>query len=152
MMSDAKALSEMERARSAYLETRAAMGIPLNDAAPNAELPAWIRRAGQASAPRDWVPIRAQEERKTTVQAPAAKPATVAAPTVSKLVQEGAQGIGRAGTVAEQVREMIREAMAKDLTVESVIERCKTELGFADSKAKRYATENWERVKKAGKR
>lgn len=145
------AITAMYASMNVYLNMREERGIPLRNATPGAELPAFVRRAGQGTINREWAPIRRREELTTTVQAPIEKPATVTTPTPPKRVQ-GEQGIGRAGTTAEQVRAMIREAMRNNLTVEVVIERCKTELGFADSKAKRYATENWERVKKADRK
>lgn len=72
----------------------------------------------------------------------------VSVPKEPKLVK-GAGGVGRAGTTAEKVREMIRAAMAANLTPESVMARARAELGMGDAQSKRYVTENWARVLKA---
>ena len=48
----------------------------------------------------------------------------------------------------EQVRAMIRDAMANNKTIDDVIARAKTELGMGNAQAKTYVTENWTRVSK----
>jgi hypothetical protein len=138
------AITLMEQAGDKFKAALAERGIPFSSRAKGDELPSWVLKIGDAVKPREWAATPA----KTTATAVSATPAVKAPKAEPKRVQ-GEGGVGRAGTTAEQVRTFIREAMQKGLTVDTVIERCKGELGFADSKAKRYATENWERVKNA---
>lgn len=118
-----------------------------------AELPAWVLRKGAQNAPRVWAPIKhyvPAASDTTTVETVVAAVKRNAAPKAPKVVA-GAQGVGRAGTAAEQVRGYIREAMAAGRTIDTVIAKVKESMGFSDAKANRYVTENWAKLEKKGK-
>lgn len=118
----------------------------------DAPLPAWIEQRGHSTVARQWAPIRhyvPTASAQTTVQAVVAAVKHTAAPKPAKVVA-GAQGVGRAGTAAEQVRGHIRAAMTAGQTIETVIAKVKSEMGFSDAKATRYVTENWAKLEKKG--
>lgn len=128
------------------------------DRDPNKPLPSWVQTKGQADAPREWAKPKPYVP-AVKIKAPTIEDELVAAGFTLKVKpasvarepkrEKGEQGVGRAGTAAEQVRGMIREAMATGKDIAFVIQRVKTELSFGDAKANRYVTENWARIEKA---
>lgn len=92
---------------------------------------------------REWAPIRHNT-------APTPNMPRLSVPKPPK--QTGAQGVGRAGTDAEKVRNFIREAMANNGTKEQVIDRVVKELNFAVPKAKTYVNGNWAKLEGLNKK
>lgn len=131
--------TEFDRAHNEYVALRAAKGFPFGKYDRNAELPSWVVRNGERPK-MNFVTRTPEHKPKIEIVKPVAKTEVKAAEP--KAV--AAKGLSK----AEQVRSMIRDAMANNKTIDDVIARAKTELGMGNAQAKTYVTENWTRVSK----
>lgn len=141
MQTEEEFWAEFEVAHNNYVAARAAAGFPFKTPNRNAPLPSWVLRNGE----------RPKLNFVTRSPAPAeTKPAKVEVKTLPTVTQTTVKPmVAKAMSKAEQVRSMIRAAMAVNKSIDDVIAQAKAELGMGNAQAKTYVTENWARVSKA---
>lgn len=147
MKTEEEFMAEFDEAHRNYVALRARAGFPFNPPDRTKPLPSWVLRNGERPAV-NFVsrPYTGPVPTAKSVQKPAktTQDTTAKSPSIETTKPAAAKTMSK----AEQVRAMIREALAANKTVDDVIARAKNELSMGNAQAKTYVTENWARVTK----
>ena len=149
MQTEEEFMVEFDRAHKEYMELRAAKGFPFGKPDKNKPLPSWVLRAGERPAMTFVTPaVRPTARPAKSIQTPPTPVQPTDMPNSAPTTPVVKTAAGKGMSKAEQVRTMIRDAMATNKTIDDVIARAKSELGMGNAQAKTYVTENWTRVAK----